>query len=387
MKPLLSFVISCYNNEDFIEDCLNSILVQNDLSDVEIIVIDDCSSDNSLHLIKKFQQDPRLTLIAKRSNGGLLASRLTGVEKAIGKYIHFIDGDDMIELNFRSKVISHLDSKPDILCFSYEERGKKLGYVRRNELPAGEYNLETGPNFVADAIRQSDKNVHGIFPNVWCKIFKRNLLERISVDISTKIFIGEDGRITWPAIRASKSVKVISDVGYIYRQHQSSTLKSIGRTSQEIEGIRILREELHADFIEYGNDLKKRIDWYVSCLIRLRVSPFVLGDLEEKKSFPSELSNDDFVVLEGSHPFNFRLIGWIRDQFPGIECKLVFDVKWFSKESDAGVNYRKIWLMTLFGERLSTNIESQFDEIVRLPYDQGFSQNDLDRILKNENAI
>jgi glycosyltransferase involved in cell wall biosynthesis len=97
---MISVVITCYNLEDYISRCLESIIYQTH-KNLEIIVINDYSTDNSLNIINEFiKKDSRIKVINNEKNYGAGKSRKIGIEAANGKYISLIDGDDYITENF-----------------------------------------------------------------------------------------------------------------------------------------------------------------------------------------------------------------------------------------------------------------------------------------------
>ena len=96
MGGLLSIIIPAYNIESYIGRCLDSLLNQT-YEDLEIIVVDDGSTDNTLSIIKEYcNKDDRITVIHKE-NEGVSVARLTGMKKAKGEYVGFVDGDDIVE--------------------------------------------------------------------------------------------------------------------------------------------------------------------------------------------------------------------------------------------------------------------------------------------------
>ena len=93
-KPIISVVMMVYNQAHCLHRCLRSIQNQS-LKNIEIIIVDDCSLDNSVELIKEYQkEDPRIILIEHDANRGMIKTRTDGVRKAKGKYIASIDSDD-----------------------------------------------------------------------------------------------------------------------------------------------------------------------------------------------------------------------------------------------------------------------------------------------------
>ena len=99
-SDMISIVTTCYNLEDYIEDCLVSLINQS-YENLEIIVVNDCSTDNSLSIIKKIaDKDSRIKIINNDINLGAGKSRKIGIESANGDYIMLVDGDDWITSNY-----------------------------------------------------------------------------------------------------------------------------------------------------------------------------------------------------------------------------------------------------------------------------------------------
>lgn len=97
--PLVSIIVPVYNNEKYIERCLNSILNQT-YTNIQIIVINDGSTDNSYKICKKYaEQDNRIFLISQK-NSGVSSARNTGLKEAKGEVLSFIDSDDWVHERF-----------------------------------------------------------------------------------------------------------------------------------------------------------------------------------------------------------------------------------------------------------------------------------------------
>lgn len=92
-KPKISVIIPVYNVEQYIEKCIGSLITQT-IKEIEFLVINDGSTDNSINLIKSFQ-DSRIRIINQK-NSGLSEARNTGIEKSRGRYVLFLDGDDYL---------------------------------------------------------------------------------------------------------------------------------------------------------------------------------------------------------------------------------------------------------------------------------------------------
>ncbi|MDR3222517.1 MAG: glycosyltransferase [Methanobrevibacter sp.] len=96
VNPKVSIIVPIYNVENYLEKCLNSIINQT-LKDIEIICINDCSTDSSLKILNKYEHDERIIVINNKENLGLGRVRNIGISVAKGEYIGFVDSDDWID--------------------------------------------------------------------------------------------------------------------------------------------------------------------------------------------------------------------------------------------------------------------------------------------------
>ena len=105
----ISVIIPVYNVEKYLETCLNSVINQT-YKNLEIIIINDGSTDNSLSICKKYEKLDKRIILIDQDNKGLSGARNVGIKKATGDYIHFLDSDDYINLNYYEKMIEALDN-------------------------------------------------------------------------------------------------------------------------------------------------------------------------------------------------------------------------------------------------------------------------------------
>jgi len=117
-KKYISIVITAYNVENYILECLTSIINQ-DYDSYEVLVIDDGSTDNTSNICLEMQnKDSRIKYI-RQNNQGVSVARNTGIEKACGKYICFVDGDDYLPQHAISNLVREIDEDFDIVCGDY----------------------------------------------------------------------------------------------------------------------------------------------------------------------------------------------------------------------------------------------------------------------------
>lgn len=120
MKTKVSIIVPVYNVEKYIEKCLDSLINQS-YKNVEIVVINDGSTDNSINIIMdKYNSNDRIYIYNKK-NGGLSSARNLGLDKATGDYLLFVDSDDWLELDCVEKLVDVIESQnADIIEFGYK---------------------------------------------------------------------------------------------------------------------------------------------------------------------------------------------------------------------------------------------------------------------------
>ena len=125
----ISIIIPIYNSEKYLRKCLNSICNQT-LSDIEIICIDDCSTDNSLNILKEFtKQDSRIKLIEFKENKGPAIARNIGITEATGEYIGFIDSDDYPETELFYEQLYNIAKEKDADISKGNYKDSETGYI------------------------------------------------------------------------------------------------------------------------------------------------------------------------------------------------------------------------------------------------------------------
>lgn len=114
----VSIIIPVYNVEPYLHECLDHVIHQT-LKEIEIICVNDASTDNSLNVLKEYaERDSRIQILDQKVNNGLSISRNIGANCAVGEYIYFLDSDDFIELNTMEKLYNHAKSyMVDVVVF------------------------------------------------------------------------------------------------------------------------------------------------------------------------------------------------------------------------------------------------------------------------------
>ncbi len=121
-NSMISIIVPVYNAAKYIKDTIDSVLLQ-DYENFEVILVNDCSTDESIKIIDSYRKDPRIRLISNTSNQGAAASRNIGISEANGDFITFLDSDDVWDSHKLSKELTFMKSKDIAFAFTSYEFG------------------------------------------------------------------------------------------------------------------------------------------------------------------------------------------------------------------------------------------------------------------------
>lgn len=220
----VSVIIPVYNVEEYIEECLVSVLNQT-IKDIEIICVDDGSSDASVDIIQKYATDKRI-IVFQKENGGQASARNIGVTMASGEYIYFLDSDDYLvpnamELLYEEAVKYNLDNVyfDAESFFESEELKKKHSnfidyYIRNNDYSE----VVTGLKLLQ---QMDENNEFRVSPCL--QFLKKSFLDKYDLHFEEG-FIHEDELYSLEIALCAKRTKHIREVLYLRRVRESSTM-------------------------------------------------------------------------------------------------------------------------------------------------------------------
>lgn len=171
----VSFIVPIYNVEKYVEKCVRSLIAQ-DYENIEIILVDDGSKDNSANIIDSLSKDDNRIIVIHKENGGVSSARNVGLKKSSGKYILFIDGDDYIDTSYASYFVDLIENESCEMAFNLNCYNVYSPYqvskIKNYSIPV-------------------EKAIIGIYDGtinvaVWNKIYLRDFL------INNNLFFNED---------------------------------------------------------------------------------------------------------------------------------------------------------------------------------------------------
>jgi glycosyltransferase involved in cell wall biosynthesis len=224
-KSLVSIIIPVYNWSNYISASINSALAQT-WKNIEIIVVDDGSTDNTLEVAKQFEN--RGVKVIHQSNKGASAARNHGLREAKGQYIQFLDADDLIESNKIEAQLNYLHNRQDALCICpviyFTNNNQDLSNLEKDEYSLSFYrNVKDPFEFLLKLYGSENNRGAMVLPHSW--LTPRTLIDKAGFWDET-LTVNDDGEFFCRvALQASEIFLAENTVCY-YRKHTGISLSS-----------------------------------------------------------------------------------------------------------------------------------------------------------------
>ena len=271
-QPLVSIILPVYNAQNHLARCVGSICAQT-YRNLEIILLNDGSKDNSLPVCEEYRQkDPRILLVDK-ANSGVSDTRNLGLKLASGKYVEFVDSDDYLDPDFTERLVAAAEeneadfviapykmvipagaSKPEQVLDKIQDELGVMSVARPPEvreygfLPAGVYDKDTF------ALRLMDKPASYFYSVLWNKLYRRDILTGNDIQFVSEMRWAEDLVFNLRYIQYAERFVAIDKPGYYYVQNPQSICHT------QINAATIVQNKLQV--FRYYKDLYTRLGIY-----------------------------------------------------------------------------------------------------------------------------
>lgn len=256
----LSIIIPVFNIGKYLSNCLESILNQ-DFKDLEIICVNDGSTDNSLEVLQGFKAKDERVIIIDKVNEGSGVARNTALAIAKGEYVFFVDGDDWLEKNSLEKMLTEADKlNTDILIFggvSCYEQGSKF------KKQSGGYSADKLPKKYFDKIFSAEYIKQDIFKfpsTAWTKLYRREFLLKNDIKFQL-IKVGQDQLPFFHSMITAERIALLPKNLYCYRKNRKGAVTAVKK-----------KKNLSPIYVFYGIEdiLKKlgKVDEYKNIFVK-----------------------------------------------------------------------------------------------------------------------
>ncbi|GAA3129886.1 glycosyltransferase family 2 protein [Streptomyces echinatus] len=224
----LSVIVPFYNVQQYAPDTLKSLRA-NTREDFEFILVDDCSRDETPEILARAERElPGAVLVRHEQNGGLATARNTGIERARGEYLTFLDGDDWLAPGYYPQLVAAMD---ELGCdFVRTDHVQCTGRARSvHRVPQGRRGVVLNPR---EAILPADRSTSVDYAYAWAGIYHRRLVDRGLLHFTHGLRTAEDRPWIWKLHREAESFAAVGLLGVYYRRGVASSLTQIGDVRQ-----------------------------------------------------------------------------------------------------------------------------------------------------------
>lgn len=240
-KIYISVIVTAFNVAKYLKECVDSIAGQT-LSKIEIIVVDDGSTDDTYELAQLLaSEDKRITVI-HQDNQGVSAARNTGIRASQGDYIAFVDGDDFVAKDIYEKLLRVAEKEGSELVLCNYAKTDTAGNVIRNNIYAKDENAT-----VREALSWINRPHGWTYVVVWNRLYKRELFDDLLFEPGK---IHEDEIIAHKIYAKCNCISSISDVLYYYRSNPGS-ITGKKNIIKHIDGFNAVRDR-YWDYKKWG---------------------------------------------------------------------------------------------------------------------------------------
>lgn len=215
MEDLISIIVPIYNKEEYLEACLERIINQS-YYNIQIVLINDGSTDQSLEICEKYAYKDKRVEVINQINKGVSNARNNGIKLAKGKYLCFIDADDLLEIDYVKKLYNGIR-------ISNQIDGCLCSYKTINEVGVEEYySFDMGIHNRDEILINALKRNTSCFA-LWNKIYKLSIIKKNNIRFNEQVTNGEDMLFACQYLYHCNLINSINDVLYIYIMREGST--------------------------------------------------------------------------------------------------------------------------------------------------------------------
>lgn len=234
--PKISIIIPIYKVEDYIEDCILSVMSQTYAGALECVLINDCTPDTSMNIVQKlidnYEGSIQFKIVHHKENKGLSAARNTGLEYAKGEYVYFLDSDDELYPTCIQDLASPLNMKKyDLVIGDYSQKDGYNDRIPKLFLESGEI---LGNEYIISSYAKSKW-----YMMAWNKLCQLKFIKDNNLFFKESI-IHEDDLWSFQLACLAKSMYIVKKITYVYRLRSNSIMSSTNLDNHIIAYINIV---------------------------------------------------------------------------------------------------------------------------------------------------
>ena len=266
MDKLLSVVVPVYNVGKYLAPCINSILEQT-YRNIELILVDDGSTDDSGKICDSFSDNDNRVKTIHKKNGGVSSARNTGIEKASGEYIAFVDADDQLDPDMYEILIEGMNEmNAEVSACTYKKE-YDLSSIRLSNNDRCKYIKFEGTKQIYESITRNENSIEGL---IWNKVYRKEIVS--GHKFRTDIAIVDDAAFSWEIFKNVKIVSFISLPMYHYLIIPSSITRNsnMDKYMKALKGYELMINDARNISTKCVDDLTiQYLNWNVTAFEKL----------------------------------------------------------------------------------------------------------------------
>lgn len=274
---LLSIIIPCFNSEKFIIKTIEMLLRQ-DFSECELILVNDGSTDDTLFILREYESLKNNIFVIDQPNRGVSAARNIGLFQAKGKYVYFLDSDDTLAegslAHFKQIITQHPDCQ--MFAFGYETRRggcKVKSYV----YPFFDIQEMSGKILMKNYLNKK------LCLHICSCIYNRHFLQKYKFHFREEVKMGEDLLFCLSVMLKVDKMYYSARLSYIYQLHENSITKGRRLYSKEVYGILIYLQDFFNKVAKNDKSMQKSINFFLSLYYLSHLRRYLRSDLKSKE--------------------------------------------------------------------------------------------------------
>lgn len=296
---LISIIIPVYNVEKYINKCLNSVFNQT-YKNIEIIVVNDGSTDNCEKIILDNYKDEKRLIYIKKENGGLSSARNLGIEKSKGKYICFVDSDDWIEKDYIEKMYNMIIKDDSQICVCNMKYIFEDGKIKKRTPVIKEKEIVDNTTALNYLLEGKKYKFHAVN-----KMYQRSLFidNNIRFELN-KLY--EDVFTTYKLFVCACKISLIPDFLYNYLQNRKGSILNTRFNEKRFDILEAISEVSYNKYINKNVSKKSLQCFYITNIISIFNYIYNL-EKKERTVFYNRIVKDNSFKLSKCYFFNYKL--------------------------------------------------------------------------------
>ncbi|WP_407453239.1 glycosyltransferase [Methanobrevibacter sp.] len=339
MNPLVSVIVPVYNVEEYLDDCITSLINQS-FKDIEIICVDDGSIDSSLDMLNEYaSKDDRIKVFSKE-NSGPGPTRNYGLDHACGEYVIFLDSDDWLDLDTIKILYEKAKADDlDLLVYLLEDFDDNQNKFYEEDY----YNNVNFPNFFDNKIfnhRDIKKSLFTLAVSPCNKLYRRSLIEKYRIRFPENVFF-EDNPFHYEVLLSSKRISIIRKHFVLRRRRENSVTSDADEKLWDVIPV----SNIVLDVFKKYNLFEEYLDQVLNFKLRYIMMWYGLIEEQYKETY-WKLMYDDFFKIYNDEDNHNQYLDHLTEKHKKFYLNVLeshnskeLDILILNYESDAKRNY------------------------------------------------